>query len=76
MPSRVPRVTGESAIKAFAKAGFLLHHICGSHHILRHPEKPVRLTIPVHKGKTIRIGLLSSQIKAAGLTVEQFNDLL
>lgn len=76
MPSKVPRVTGESAIKAFGKAGFILDRIRGSHHILRHPEKPVRLSIPVHKGKTLGIGLLGSQIKDAGLTVEEFTALL
>jgi len=36
----------------------------------------VRLSIPVHAGKMVRPGLLSNQIKLAGLAVEQFSDLL
>ncbi len=30
------------------------------------------LSIPVHKGKPIKQGLLRDQIKKAGLTVEEF----
>ena len=73
---KLPRVTGEEAVRAFERAGFALDRVRGSHHILRHPEKPTRLSIPVHAGRTIGIGLLASQIKAAELTVEEFVELL
>jgi predicted RNA binding protein YcfA (HicA-like mRNA interferase family) len=73
---KVPRITGEEAIKAFGKAGFALDRVRGAHHILRHPEKIVRLSIPVHKGDTLGIGLLRKQIKDAGMTVEEFVALL
>jgi predicted RNA binding protein YcfA (HicA-like mRNA interferase family) len=75
MPSKVPQVTGEEAIKAFGGAGYALDRIKGSHRILKHPERRERLSIPVHAGKTLGIGLLRSQIRAAGLTVEEFIDL-
>lgn len=73
---KLPRITGEQAIKAFAKAGYHLDRVKGSHHILRHKEKTVRLSIPVHKKGTLGVGLLGDQIKAAGLTVEEFIALL
>jgi len=73
---KVPRVTGEEAIRAFGAAGFILDHIKGSHHILKHPTNPVRLSIPVHAGHTVGMGLLSRQIKLANLTVEAFTNLL
>jgi predicted RNA binding protein YcfA (HicA-like mRNA interferase family) len=76
MPNKVPRVTGEEAIKAFCKAGYARHHATGSHHILKHPDRSARLSIPVHAGDTVGVGLLRKQIKKAGLTVEQFIDLL
>ncbi len=76
MPSKVPRVTGGDAVRAFNRAGFALDRIEGSHHILKHPGKAVRLSIPVHAGKTVGVGLLARQIKLADLTVEQFVDLL
>ena len=73
---KVPRITGEDAVKAFCNAGFVEDRVRGSHHILRHPDKPARLSIPVHAGKTIGVGLLRSQIAAAKLTIEQFTKLL
>jgi hypothetical protein len=37
-------------------------------------KKEIRsfLSIPMHKGKTVKKGLLVAQIKKAGLTVEEF----
>lgn len=76
MPNKMPRVTGRQAVAAFRKAGYELDRMSGSHHILRHPQKKERLSIPVHKGRNVGVGLLSRQIKVAGLTVEQFTALL
>ncbi|MBN1393937.1 MAG: type II toxin-antitoxin system HicA family toxin [Pirellulales bacterium] len=76
MPSKVPRISGEEAVKAFRKAGFEVDRIRGSHYILRHPLKCSRLSIPVHKGRTVGIGLLRTQISVAGMTVEEFIALL
>jgi predicted RNA binding protein YcfA (HicA-like mRNA interferase family) len=76
MPNKVPRISGIEAIKAFGKAGYEVDRIRGSHHILRHPEKPEALSIPVHSGSTVGVGLLGRQIKLAGLTVEEFVALL
>jgi predicted RNA binding protein YcfA (HicA-like mRNA interferase family) len=76
MPKRVPRVSGEQAIKAFSKVGYLIDRTTGSHRILKHPNRIERLSIPVHAGKTLGVGLLHSLIKAAGLTVDEFADLL
>jgi predicted RNA binding protein YcfA (HicA-like mRNA interferase family) len=76
MPSKVPRITGQDAINAFGKCGYALDRIKGSHHILRHPSKPERLSIPVHGNETVGIGLLGKQIKLAGLSNEEFVNLL
>ena len=76
MSSKVPRVTGEEAVRAFCKDGYTVVRISGSHHYLRHPNKPIALSIPVHKGHILGVGLLSSKIKDAGLTVEEFRSLL
>lgn len=73
---RVPRITGEEAVKAFSKVGFLLDHIHGVHHILRNPNNRHLLCIPVHKGETVGLGLLKKQIALADLSVEDFTKLL
>ena len=63
-------------MKAFEKAGFVLVRTKGSHHILKKEGCANLLSIPVHAGKTVGIGLLKSQIEAAGLTVEEFTALV
>lgn len=73
---RLPRISGDDAVSAFQKAGWRVYRISGSHHLMASDTSDNRLSIPVHAGKTIGKGLLRSQIKAAGLTIAQFVDLL
>ena len=74
--AKVPRISGLDVIRAFGKAGFSEDRTRGAHHILKKDGHEYLLSIPVHKGKTVGIGLLKSQIEAAGLTLEEFLDLL
>ena len=76
MPRKLPRVKGSDAIAAFCKVGYHLDRICGSHHILKHPQRINHLSIPVHHTKPVGEGLLKKQIKLAGLTIEEFVGLL
>jgi len=70
--SKLPRISGLKAVKAFEKAGWTVVRISGSHHILRKSGVDACLSIPIHKGQNVGAGLLLSQIKAAKLTVEAF----
>lgn len=73
---KLPRdVSGDRAVKAFGRAGFVVDHQTGSHVILTHSEdQRKRLSVPSHR--TLKPGLLSKLIKDSGLTVEQFVALL
>lgn len=71
----LPRITGKEAIKAFELAGWTLDRVKGSHYILINPGC-VPLSIPVHGKEILKPGLLKGQINNAGLTVEEFIDLL
>lgn len=74
---RLPVVNGKQAIRALMKAGFILDRIVGSHHIMTFPGDAARtVSIPVHGNRDLRRGTLRSIIKQAGLTTEQFSDLL
>ncbi|MBV8475339.1 MAG: type II toxin-antitoxin system HicA family toxin, partial [Acidobacteria bacterium] len=47
-----------------------IHHSKGSHHILRHPEKPqLRVTVPMHNADLKR-RTLATIIEQAGFTPE------
>ncbi len=66
----------EKVIKAFERAGWINKKQRGSHVKLIKPGNPNILSIPVHRGKPIKIGLLKDQVKKSGLTEEEFLKLL
>jgi predicted RNA binding protein YcfA (HicA-like mRNA interferase family) len=72
---RLPRVTARETLRAIEANGWTVVRTTGSHTHLSHPTKPGIVTIAMHAG-TIPPGTLRSIIRQAGLTVDQFIDLL
>jgi predicted RNA binding protein YcfA (HicA-like mRNA interferase family) len=71
----LPVVSGQDAVRAFAKLGYAVDHQTGSHIILRQHQPPHRrLTVPDHR--ELARGTLRGLIRQAGLTVETFRELL
>lgn len=62
----------ERVVKAFERAGWEAKRQTGSHVILTKQGCQAILSIPVHKGKPVKQGLLRAQITKAGLTIEEF----
>ena len=62
----------DRVVKAFERAGWRSEGQRGSHVKLTKEGNSYVLSIPVHKGKTIKQGLLRGQIKKAGMTIEEF----
>ena len=71
--SRLPVCSGTDAIKAFGRIGYAFDHQTGSHIILRHSSGR-RLTVPNHR--ELAKGTPRALIREAGLTVDQFKELL
>ena len=72
---KLPVVSGIKVVKALAKIGYYVDHQTGSHVILRQREDPHRrLTVPRHS--ELAKGTLRAIIREAGLTVEEFLELL
>ncbi len=72
---KLPVISGADAVKAFGKVGYQVDRQRGSHIVLRRSEPPHgRLVIPDHK--ELAKGTLRALIKGAGLTVEEFAELL
>ena len=61
-------VSGKELTKAVERAGWRLLRVTGSHHIYGKAGSNVRLSIPIHGNKPLRIGLLKFLLKSAGLT--------
>jgi len=76
MSPRLPSVKPREVLRALTRAGFYVHHISGSHYVLKHPQNPAaRVTLPFHS-RDLKRGTLLSIIDEAGLTVDGFIDLL
>jgi predicted RNA binding protein YcfA (HicA-like mRNA interferase family) len=73
MAGKLPALKPKRIIKALERNGFYIHRVTGSHYILKRGN--LRLTVPYHN-KDLKPGTLVSIIKQAGLTVEEFLDLL
>jgi predicted RNA binding protein YcfA (HicA-like mRNA interferase family) len=72
---KLPLLSGSELCKVLKKTGYLKDHQTGSHIILRNIHPPHRrLTVPDHK--EIAKGTLRAIIQQAGLTLEEFQDLL
>ena len=65
----------ERVVKAFELAGWHVERQTGSHAILSREGNPNILSIPIHKGRTIKQGLIKALIKISALTEKEFLQL-
>lgn len=74
--AKLPVISGREAAKTFGKVGFELAagRGKGSHQFMVRENPRCVLTIPNHR--ELAPGTLRAMIRQAGLTVEQFVDLL
>jgi predicted RNA binding protein YcfA (HicA-like mRNA interferase family) len=73
---RLPTLKAREVIRALERAGWYLDHTTGSHYILRHPARPVRIPVPYHGNRDIKRAILRSILRQAGLADEEFAALL
>ena len=72
----LPIIKPREVVKALLRGGFYIHHQTGSHARLLHRIRTeLRVTVPVHS-RDMPKGTLRRVIKQAGLTVEEFLELL
>ncbi len=76
MSPKIPIVTAKKLIRALKRVGFSKDRQKGSHLTLINSKTSKTVTIPVHTGVDIGKGLLKKIITDAGLTVEEFVNLL
>ena len=71
---RLTNLSGKQAAKAFGRAGWHAIGQVGSHLVMVKPNTRVNLSIPQHK--ELSVGTLRALIRNAGLTVDEFIELL
>ncbi len=72
--ARLPLISGAKAVKTFSKAGWITARQTGSHLIMIKQGSSITLSVPMHS--EIDWGTLRKLIGLAGLSVEEFLDLL
>jgi len=60
-------MSGKDLCKLLKKNGWILKRISGSHHIFTKPGRKERISVPVHKNKDLKQGLLETLLKIAGI---------
>ena len=60
-------ISGKELCKLLEKKGWKLARINGSHHIYTNQGTIFRISVPVHKNKDLKMGLLKSIMKIAGI---------
>ena len=71
---RLGNISGKEAARAFQKGGWHILGQVGSHLMMSKPGLRVNLSVPQHK--ELSVGTLRALIRNAGLTVDEFLELL
>ncbi len=71
---KLPVVSGDQLVKALRRAGWRVVRQRGSHVRLKHPDRQIALTIPLHK--ELKRGTVRGILGDAGLDVDQLRELL
>ena len=74
MSPKLPVISGQQLIKVLGKLGWQVARQQGSHVRLKHFEKRVFLTVPLHR--ELKRGTLSGILADAGLDIEELRRLL
>ncbi len=74
--TRLPRITADELLRALHKDGWYEIRQRGSHLRLRHPVKPMAITVPVHQGEILKPKILGSILEDCELSVEDLRRLL
>ena len=61
-------VSARDLAKAVERKGWVLLRVHGSHHIYGREGSAVRLSIPMHEGRDLKVGLARHLMKMAGIS--------
>ncbi len=69
---KLPRISGNEAVRALERLGFIQSRQTGSHIVLKKPipEGEIVCVVPLHR--ELKVGTLSGVLKQAKVTPEEF----
>lgn len=71
---KLANISGKEAARAFGRAGWQVMGQVGSHMVMTKSGVRANLSIPQHR--ELSVGTLRALIRAAGMSVEEFTELL
>jgi predicted RNA binding protein YcfA (HicA-like mRNA interferase family) len=66
MSPKLPHLPPREVVRLLEKHGFVKDHQRGSHAVYRHPDGR-RVTVPMHQGRTVGLGLLRQILRDADI---------
>lgn len=60
-------LSGKDLCRLLEQRGWLLRRVSGSHHIYVKEGVPVRVSVPIHGNKALKLGLQKHIMKLAGI---------
>jgi predicted RNA binding protein YcfA (HicA-like mRNA interferase family) len=74
---KLPRVSGKEMVRVLERRGFFVARVKGSHHILKHSERPeLRVVVAVHGNDPLPMGTLRSILYQADLSPDELRELI
>lgn len=74
MSAGLPVVSGQRLVKALERAGWEVARQRGSHVRMKHPDRRISLTVPLHR--ELKRGTLSGILGDAGVDADELRRLL
>jgi predicted RNA binding protein YcfA (HicA-like mRNA interferase family) len=65
------QLSGKELARLVERRGWALLRVNGSHHIYGRPGSVVRLSIPIHASRPLKMGLLKFLLKQAGIPEDE-----
>lgn len=60
-------ISGKEFARLLERKGWELKRVHGSHHVYMKSGSPLRISVPIHGNKPLKIGLLKHLMKIAGI---------
>jgi predicted RNA binding protein YcfA (HicA-like mRNA interferase family) len=76
MSEKLLPVDCQQLIRALKRAGFEEQRQRGSHLHMRRASDNKRVTVPVHKGRTVPVGTLRGILRDTNISIDEFRKLL
>jgi predicted RNA binding protein YcfA (HicA-like mRNA interferase family) len=74
MPKLTP-IPAREVVRKLRQIGYEGPFGGGKHAVMRHPETGIKISVPMHANRDLPLGTLRAIVKAAGISVEEWEQI-